>query len=126
MTKSAANQKAYVQHIGAPYRFANEVLILAPLTLGQLEQFTAESEEYKGNTDFKAHLDYSARVVHASLVRNYPDITFDRVRNELLDAWNLGELVNIVMSKSGLVAAPTDEVLTVEKFRELTEQYTAR
>ena len=125
MAKSTATQKGYVKHVGAPWRFGDEVLILPPLPLGLLEQFSAEAEEQKDNQDFKESLDYSARVVQASLVRNYPDITFEKVRYELLDNWNTNVLVNIVLNKSGLVAAPTDEVLSLEKFRELTEQFAA-
>ena len=117
MAKTEAVQKTYVEHIGAPVRFGKEVFILAPLALEPLKQAVKDSEEVK-NKGYDEFADYVARLVHSSLKRNYPDMTYDRVIS-FLDGWNINKLPNMILYGSGLELEPTDEALTLEKFREL-------
>ena len=117
MAKSEAVQKTYVEHIGAPVRFGNQVYILAPLAIEPLKQAIKDSEEVK-DKGYDEFVDYVARLLHSSLKRNYPDMTYE-LAVSFLDGWNVHKLPNMILYGSGLELEPTDEVLTLEKFREL-------
>lgn len=116
---SRATQKTYVKHVGAPYRFGDEILILAPLPLEPLKQAIADGEALKGSEDYEENTNHVCRVVHASLSLNYPEITIEDVKTKLINSWNMNELLGIILFKSGLTVKPTDEVMTLEKYREL-------
>ena len=113
-----AVQKNYVAHQGAPYRFGNEIFILAPLALADYEQALAESRTISESSEPADMIGYAVRVVFGSLRRNYPKITTESVR-DMLDTWSMNEAVAIIMTKTGMICEPTDEVPSLEKYREL-------
>lgn len=117
-----ATQKTYVKHVGAPYRFGDDILILAPLPLEQLKQAIADSESLKGSEDYEENTSHVCRVVHASLSLNYPEITIEDVKTKLINSWNMSELLGIILFKSGLTVQPTDEEMTLEKYREQIDE----
>ena len=47
-------------------------------------------------------------IIHAALVRNYPDLMQDDLR-QLLDIGNYGEVCKALISSSGFVAKPGEE-----------------
>jgi hypothetical protein len=108
----------YVKHQGVPYNFGGTIYMLSPLTINVMEQVLGDAEGIKTASENVA---FTCRVVHASLLRNYENITMEQVR-EMVDTWNVQELSEIILKGSGLICAPTDEVPTLEKYREMVQQ----
>jgi CO dehydrogenase/acetyl-CoA synthase delta subunit len=99
---------------GVEFEFGNgEKFIVPPLSLGSLDILEAEygkMNEWEKKIDKKFVLD----VVGLSLRRNYPDITDDKLKNELLDVSNMNGAVNAVLDIGGLIRS-TQEISMGEK-----------
>lgn len=77
--------------------------LVPPLTLGQLRRLMPK---VKTLTDINVgmgekQIGVLCEIVAAALSRNYPDATADMVEN-LLDLGNAGEVLNVVLTGSGL------------------------
>jgi hypothetical protein len=92
---------------GVAYDFNGRRLILAPLTMGPLRQLLGRLKNF-GQSMGEEQIDTAVDAVHASLLRNYPDITREQVENELLDAGNMYEVVPLVSNQSGLKRTSDD------------------
>jgi hypothetical protein len=78
--------------------------VLAPLGLRLTREFEAKAkalEKAIESGDVEAGFEFGAEIIHASLLRNYPDITMDEVR-ELIDVANMIEAQQKIMGASGL------------------------
>lgn len=74
---------------------------LAPLTLGALEDYADRIEQLAFGGVDKESVQTVIEVAHASLKRNYPDMTRDQVR-DLIDLSMMGEVLGAAMSASGI------------------------
>ena len=95
---------------GTRMNLGGEWYVLPPLNLRQCEEFgdliatLGEASTRPLNEQLKMALP----LIHASLTRNYPDITADQVR-ELIDFGNFTEAAKAVVSSSGYVPAQPGE-----------------
>jgi hypothetical protein len=95
-----------MRHKGIAVEFADgTIYTVPPLTLGQIDRRQdALGKLQSGNVLFnKEDRDTAVDVIHAALQRNYPDLTPEHVRDELLDAANIQIALAAVMGASGLV-----------------------
>lgn len=77
-----------------------------PLTLGAIQELQSEVEKLADPTvGGSERFDGMAKIVHRAMLRNYPDLTIERVKNELLDMGNVFAATNAVMGASGFVPA---------------------
>jgi hypothetical protein len=77
--------------------------ILAPLSAGSFKMYREEiNAAFKGGG--VPDLEVVAKLAHASLKRNEPDVTLAEVE-ELVDFGNVVEIFEAVMNVSGLVAS---------------------
>jgi hypothetical protein len=83
---------------GVAVNLGGHTLVLAPLGIGKAREFSERGKEAKTDDDMAA---LGVAMIHASLVRNYPDITLDAVR-DLLDTGNLREATDAIAAQSGL------------------------
>lgn len=88
---------------GVKFEFGNgEVLIVPPLTLGAiqlLESNHGKMSTWGGNMD----TGFILEVAGSSLRRNYPEITDEKIMNELLDISNMNEIVSAIMDVGGAI-----------------------
>ncbi|OYW88953.1 MAG: hypothetical protein B7Z23_12325 [Pseudomonadales bacterium 32-61-5] len=88
--------------------------IVPPLTLGAIQELQPEVEKLAdptvGGSERFAGM---AKIVHRAMLRNYPDLTIERVKNELLDMGNVFEVTNAVMGASGFMPKTMGEALAV-------------
>lgn len=88
---------------GIEFEFANgEKMVIPPLSLGSLEVVQEDLSSFDGSMNSKS-VGAVVHAVHLALQRNYPDMTADRVKNELLDLSNMGEVMQAVMDVGGLL-----------------------
>ncbi|MEI8032780.1 MAG: hypothetical protein WCH05_05510 [Chlorobiaceae bacterium] len=89
---------------GISYTFANgETYIIPPLSLGALEVV----QESVGLFDGTISRDSVKAVTQAALLalqRNYPELTEEKVKHELLDISNMLDVMQAVMDVGGLLA----------------------
>lgn len=77
---------------------------IPPLTLGAIQDLQPEVERMADpKTTGPERFNSMAKIVHRAMLRNYPDLTIERVKNELLDMGNVFEVTNAVMGGSGFV-----------------------
>ena len=97
---------------GVEFPFPGKVLVIPPLSLGDLEQLLDRiNSVMAGNMD-KDSIATVIDATHAALRRNYPDIERAEVA-ALLDLRNMRDALDAVMSASGLEvqdAAPGEVV----------------
>lgn len=87
---------------GVEMEFSNgEVLIVPPLTLGALELFQERLMKFKGGLDIDS-ITLVLDCTTLALQRNYPDITREKVANDLVDLSNMENVMLAVMDVSGL------------------------
>jgi hypothetical protein len=83
-------------------------LVLAPLNLDGTQIVEPLLEQFNTATGSKEVATLAAKIVHVSLVRNYPDITEEEVL-ALLDLGNMQSAVLKVCSVSGMEFAKPGE-----------------
>lgn len=91
-----------VKHKGILFELGGKTWVLPPITLGKLEQLQDRLGKLTkagalGPESVKTMLD----AVHASMQRNYPEITREEV-GELVDVGCMQEVFEAVMDVSGL------------------------
>ena len=88
---------------GVIVRFANgEEMVVPPLTLGAMEVLQDSLMGYDGSVS-RENIATITKATYSALKRNYPEITEDYVRNELLDLGNMLDVMQAVMDVGGLV-----------------------
>ncbi len=92
---------------GTEVELGGTVYIVPPLNLAALERFQDRLESYAGGID-RESVKFVVEVAHASIKRNYPDMTVDQLK-ELIDLGNIQEVFGAVMNVSGLVARSPDK-----------------
>lgn len=95
---------------GVTVEMGGEAWVIPPLTLGQVEDLQDDIAKLSGGNP-REQFAIMATVVHAAMVRNYPELTLECVRNELLDLANVFEVTDAVMGSSGLVKAALGEAV---------------
>lgn len=85
---------------GITLLLAGQPYIVPPLTLGALEDLQDGLESFTGGIDLKS-IKTVIDALHAALLRNYPDMTRDQVRN-MVGLENMDEVMQAVMDVSGL------------------------
>ena len=105
---------------GVKVRFANgEEMVVPPLTLGAMEMLQDDLLGYDGSVS-KENIATITKATHSALKRNYPDITEEKIKDELLDLGNMLDVMQAVMDVGGLVrkaqeAEDTDKKKPEEK-----------
>ncbi len=110
----------FVDYPGAPMRLGKHIYILAPLAFGAGMQVFKQAQEMDNKTQEEV-FETMAKTIHQSLLRNYPDITYEQLTEELLDTWNFREAYELVVNATGILCAPTAEVPTPEKYQSLLD-----
>ena len=82
---------------GVPVELGGTVYIIPPLSLGALETLESAMAEFQSG---KNQVKNSISIVHAALVRNYPEVTRAEVA-DLVDMQTAGAVVDAVMCVSG-------------------------
>ena len=89
---------------GTPINLGGDEYIVAPLNFRQIKELKAELAALKGTitiADDSEAFDTFCKIVQASLSRNYPDMTIDKVQ-DILDIGNAPKAVMAIMGMSGL------------------------
>lgn len=87
---------------GVTVEMGGEEWVIPPLTLGAIEDMQEELSAL-ATLDPKAQFAAMATVIHTAMQRNYPDLTLDRLKRDLLDMGNIFEVTDAVMGASGMV-----------------------
>ena len=86
---------------GVKFEFGNgEALIIPPLSLGAIEVLESAHGEV---STWAPNVDMVCKLAGLSLKRNYPDMTDDHIKNDLLDVSNMLDVFNAVLDIGGLV-----------------------
>jgi hypothetical protein len=75
--------------------------VLPPISLGALEQLQSRIGSFNGDVMDSSQITTVIDAAHASLLRNYPDITRPEVA-EMIDVGNMSDVFAAVMDVSGL------------------------
>lgn len=87
---------------GVQVEFADgTALTVPPLSLGAIQLLQDRLVGFTGGLD-KASVELVVDATLMALQRNYPDMTRERVVNELVDLGNMEEVMRAVMDISGL------------------------
>lgn len=91
-----------VKYKGISYEFADGTkLIVPPLSLGDLEVMQERMAKLDGGIS-PDNINTAVEIICRALRRNYPDITQDKLKNELLDVSNFQEVIQLAMDVGGL------------------------
>ena len=95
---------------GTPLNLGGLRLVMAPLNFAQVEQFESLLPNLGRRETFAENVDEALPVIHASLSRNYPDLTLAELRL-LLDLDNFPKACDALVRISGYTeAAPGESV----------------
>lgn len=86
---------------GTEIEINGEKRICPPLNLRAIEQVQEKLKSFDAKSPFD-QLPIVAEVAHLALVRNYPEITLDELKDGI-DLGNMTEIMNAVMGVSNLV-----------------------
>jgi len=87
---------------GTTINLGGHELVLAPLNLDQVQQFEEQIGKLGTPASAKEALEQAVPIIHASLQRNYEDMTEADVRG-LLDVGNFPMALEALVSVSGFV-----------------------
>lgn len=93
---------------GTAVNLGGHVFIVPPLNLDQVVALKDDLPKLGQGTDLGDMLANSVPVLHASLVRNYPDLTVEELR-ALLDVGNLRPVCDALIAVNGLKVSPSGE-----------------
>jgi hypothetical protein len=97
---------------GKEVMLSGESFILAPLNLAAAKQYGEEiSAVFVGGIP---RIEFVGKLAYASLKRNYPEITVEKV-DELVDFSNLFDILEAVMNVSGLALSGAKMVRRVQQ-----------
>lgn len=86
---------------GIPVEMGGTTFIVPPLSLGALDQLQDRLEKFTGDIRDGSQMATMLDAAHASLKRNYPDITREEV-GEMVDLENMARVMEAIMDVSGL------------------------
>ena len=86
---------------GIDFDFGGEVLTIPPLALGDLEVLQDRIAALNVAVVDAATIGTVIDATQAALLRNYPDMTRERV-SRLIDLGNMGDVIQCVMDVAGL------------------------
>lgn len=96
---------------GVRVEFADgTTLVVPPLNLAAIEQMQDRLTTFRGGVD-KESVALVADATLMALRRNYPDMTRERVVNDLVDVGNMQEVMEAVMDVSGLKRKEQEQAL---------------
>ena len=87
---------------GVTVNMGGDDYIIPPLTLGQIEDSEADFKNLDAG-DARTQFDAMAKMIHTAMLRNYPDMTIDHLKRDLLDMGNVFTVTEAVMGNSGLL-----------------------
>ena len=88
---------------GKPYVWGGKIYLLAPIGLGYMERVIDTTKKIaSGQIDSEQSKEEMVKIITRSLRRNYPDITDDFIRDEILDITNMRDIYQLVLEASGL------------------------
>lgn len=88
---------------GVEVEMGGETWVLPPLSLGRLRKLKHLFENFNSASHTQDEMiDATVELVHAALIRNYPDMTKERVEDDLLDLGNFMVVLNKLCNISGL------------------------
>ncbi len=90
-------------HEGVTVRMAGKDWIVPPLNFRQLKELLPRIKSVQAGDFTPEFLEAMGRVIHASLSRNYPELTPETVE-DMLDMSNFTPVFNAVMQVSGLAS----------------------
>lgn len=91
---------ALPKYPGIPKTLGGVEYIIPPISLRALQLLKPQIDTFSNEADI-ASMDTVTQALHAALLRNYPDITYDEV-GDMIDVGNMFELFEMVMDVSGL------------------------
>ena len=96
---------------GVKVSLGGQDYILPPLTLGTLKRMGNKLNTLAGISSVpnEEQCDVMCEIVHASLVRNYPELTKDQLY-EMLDLGNMTTVFQAVLGVSGIKESKQGEV----------------
>lgn len=101
---------------GVKFEFPNgEKLVIPPLALGAMEDTLLEDLLNFDGTVTKQNIATITKATHSALKRNYPDISEEKVRYELLDLGNMLDVMQAVMDVGGLARKAQEQGSKVKK-----------
>ena len=96
---------------GVQVSFADgTVLTVPPLNLASIQLLQDRLAKFSGGLD-KDSIELIIDSTMLALQRNYPDMTRERLLNDLLDLGNMEEVMRAVMDVSGLVRKEQEKAL---------------
>lgn len=87
---------------GVTVEMGGEEFVIPPLTLGAIEDMQDDLAKLGGGNPAE-QFNAMATIIHTAMLRNYPDMTIERIKRELLDMGNVFEVTDAVMGGSGMV-----------------------
>jgi hypothetical protein len=87
---------------GKPFTWGGKTYLLAPIGLGWMQRVMRESQEIAaGKFGAEEAMEKMIGVINRSLQRNYPEMTPEFIREEILDLVNVGDLYHLAIEASG-------------------------
>lgn len=91
---------------GKPFVWGGKTYLLAPIGLGHMERMIEMTNKIaSGALTPEQSKEEMIKIINRSLMRNYPDLTPEYIREEILDLTNMKELYQLVLDASGLKPA---------------------
>lgn len=87
---------------GVRMTLGGESWVVPPLSLGAIERNQAAIAGFTGAPTDIAQVALIADLMHEALRRNYPDLTRERVADDLIDLGNMLDVFDALMDVSGL------------------------
>lgn len=87
---------------GVPVKLAGREYLLPAIYIGPLRRLTKKLAAAEAAADQDAIFEASCEIVHASLSRNYPEITLEQLQESMITAANMQPLVRAAVGQSGL------------------------
>jgi hypothetical protein len=95
-----------VRFEGVPVALGGGTYIVPPLSTGAMRRMADDIDKLGSSDSAVAEQERATRVIHAALVRNYPELAIETLE-ELIDAHNVKDLLAAVFGQSAV--APVGE-----------------
>lgn len=97
---------------GTSYTVGGVTYIIPALSFGALKKLRDKiNRMIAGEATEDEAQDTTCAIVHAALVRNYPEMTLEFVSDEIVDFRNYRELTQLTLQAAGYVKAPEGKVV---------------
>lgn len=88
---------------GKPFVWGGKIWLLAPIGLGHVERVIETTKKIAtGQFSPDESKEEMVKIIYRSLRRNYPDLTDEYIRDEILDLTNMPTIYQLVLEASGL------------------------